>query len=218
MSHALSDLAARIDHTLLKPQASRDQIAGYCDQALAHGFAAVCVNPRHVRAVADRLTGSHVATCAVVGFPLGAHTTEIKAGEARRAVADGAREIDMVIAIGALLEGDEAYVADDIARVRQACGSASLKVILETCLLDDAAKRRGCEIARAAGAHYVKTSTGFADGGATVADIALMHATVGGAMGIKASGGVRTREAALALVEAGATRIGTSNGVALLGD
>ena len=216
MSHALPDLAARIDHTLLKPQASRDQVMEYCDEALRHGFAAVCVNPRHVKAVAERLTGSRVATCAVVGFPLGAHTTDIKAAEARRAVADGAREIDMVIAVGALLEGDEAYVADDIARVRQACGSASLKVILETGLLDDVAKRRGCEIARAAGAHYVKTSTGFADGGATVADIALMHATVGGAMGIKASGGVRTREAALALVEAGATRIGTSNGVALL--
>ncbi|WP_348762171.1 deoxyribose-phosphate aldolase [uncultured Salinisphaera sp.] len=218
MTDARTALAGRIDHTLLKPQASRAQVAAYCDEARRHGFAAVCVNPCHVTEVATHLADSPVATCSVVGFPLGANTSDIKAAEARAAVADGADEIDMVLAVGALVEGDDAYVAADIAAVRQACATATLKIIIEACLLDHAAKRAACRIAREAGADFVKTSTGFAEGGATVADIALMHAEVGGVLGIKASGGIRTREAAEALIAAGATRIGASNGIALLGD
>jgi deoxyribose-phosphate aldolase len=209
-------LAALIDHTILAPEATAEQVLRFCEEAISHGFRAVCVNPVFVRLVAEALQGHPILPCAVVGFPLGAATPEIKAAEAARAQADGAAEIDMVIAIGALKAGDLAYVEHDIACVRHACPGATLKVILETCLLTDDEKRTACRLARAAGADFVKTSTGFSRGGATLADVALMRDAVGPEMGVKASGGVRTRELAEAMIAAGATRIGTSSGVAIV--
>jgi deoxyribose-phosphate aldolase len=212
----MTSLAALIDHTILAPEATATQVLRFCDEAIRHGFRAVCVNPVFVRLVAEALEGHPVSTCAVIGFPLGASVPEIKAAEAARAQADGATEIDMVIAMGALKAGELAQVEQDIACVRHACAGATLKVILETCLLTDDEKRTACRLARAAGADFVKTSTGFSRGGATVADVALMREAVGSGMGVKASGGVRTREVAEAMIAAGATRIGTSSGVAIV--
>ncbi|AWN49038.1 deoxyribose-phosphate aldolase [Methylobacterium terrae] len=209
-------LAGLIDHTLLRADATAAEIRRLCEEALAHRFKAVCVNPVHVGPVAEILAGSDVAPCAVVGFPLGASMPQDKAAEAAGAVARGAAEIDMVIALGALKEGRTDAVRADIAAVRAACAGRVLKVIIETCLLDDAQKRLACTLAAEAGADFVKTSTGFSTGGATVADVALMRATVGDALGVKASGGVRSLEVARALVAAGATRLGTSSGVALV--
>lgn len=209
-------LAAMIDHTILKPEATGAEIARYCAEARAWGFRAVCVNPDRVAEVAAALGGGGVAACAVVGFPLGATTSAVKAAEAREAVAAGASEIDMVLPIGRLRDGAHDAVRRDIATVRAACPDALLKVILETCLLDDAEKAAACRLAVAGGADFVKTSTGFAKGGATLADVALMRRTVGDAVGVKASGGIRTAETARAMIAAGATRIGTSNGVALM--
>ncbi len=211
--HALARL---IDHTILKPDATEAQVARFCDEALDHGFRSVCVNSVHVPFVAARLRGSEVRVCAVVGFPLGAMPSAIKAAETAAAIAAGAEEIDMVIPVGALKDGRHDAVQADIAAVRAACSGAVLKVIIECCLLTDDEKRVACRLSAAAGADFVKTSTGFSTGGATVEDVALMREAVGPVLGVKASGGVRTPEAVQAMLAAGATRIGTSSGIALL--
>ena len=209
-------LAKLIDHTILKPDATEAQVLEFCAEARTHGFRSVCVNSIHVKLVAEALGGSGVRTCAVVGFPFGAMPADVKAAETGRAVANGADEIDMVIAIGALKEDRFDAVRDDIAAVRAACAGIVLKVIIETCLLTDDEKRRVCRLAKEAGADFVKTSTGYSASGATVADIALMRAEVGPDMGVKASGGVRTREVAEAMIAAGASRIGSSSGIAIV--
>lgn len=211
-------IARLIDYTLLKPDATPAQIERLCDEARQHRFATVCVHPVYVTLAAEKLAGSEVAVGSVAGFPFGATTTSVKVCEARQAIADGASEIDMVLHIGALKAGDYARVQADIAAVAAACheGHALLKVILETALLDDAQKVIACQLAQAAGADFVKTSTGFAGGGATVADVRLMRQTVGLAMGVKAAGGIRTYADALAMIEAGANRIGTSAGVQII--
>jgi deoxyribose-phosphate aldolase len=215
-----ASLARYIDHTLLKPEATPAQIAQLCAEARDHAFAAVCINPVNVAQAAQLLQGAPVAVCTVVGFPLGASLPEVKAYEAQQALNQGATEIDMVINIGALKAGQLDLVEQDIRAVVQTCKArpapALVKVILENCLLTDAEKVRACQIAQAAGADFVKTSTGFSSGGATVADIALMRRTVGPVMGVKAAGGVRTCADADAMIAAGATRIGTSSGVKLM--
>jgi deoxyribose-phosphate aldolase len=215
---ALGDLARTIDHTLLRPDASATEIDTLCDEALRHRFASVCINGTWVRRCAEILAGSGVIVCAVVGFPLGAMAPEVKVYEARRAIQDGSCEIDMVMNIGALKSDDHEFVRRDIAGVAEVCHGlgARLKVILETALLSDEEKVRACEIAKLAGADFVKTSTGFSKGGATVADVALMRSVVGPAMGIKAAGGVRDEESARELIAAGATRIGASASVAIV--
>jgi deoxyribose-phosphate aldolase len=212
------DLAQYIDHTLLKPQASRQGILDLCAEAAEAKVKSVCVNPVWVSTVHEALAGSGVLTCAVAGFPLGATTTAVKVAEAAGAVADGADEVDMVIDIAAALAGDRARLVADIGAVADAVheGGAILKVIIETCLLDDTAKELACRAAVEAGADFVKTSTGFSTGGATVEDVALMRRVVGPDVGVKASGGVRTRQDALAMIEAGATRIGASSALAIL--
>ena len=210
-------LAPLIDHTILKPDATDADIRRFCAEARQHGFASVCVNSIHVPLVAAELHGSPVRVCSVVGFPLGAMLSIAKAAETRAAIAAGAHEIDMVIAIGHLKAGDTSAVRDDIAAVRSACEGAILKVIIETCLLTDGQKREACRLAVEAGADFVKTSTGFSTTGATVADVALMREAAGPDIGVKASGGVRTQETAHAMIAAGATRIGTSAGVLLVG-
>ncbi|HUX20992.1 MAG TPA: deoxyribose-phosphate aldolase [Spirochaetia bacterium] len=211
------DLAKYIDHTLLKPEATREQIDELCDQAAEHGFYSVCVNSSWVEHCARRLQGTAVRTCAVVGFPLGAMDGRSKGFEARNAVSSGAKEIDMVINVGALKAGDLKTVEEDIRTVRRACRPGiTLKVILETSLLTDEEKILGCQIAKRAGANFVKTSTGFSKGGATVSDVALMRKVVGPDLGVKASGGVRSYEDAMKMIAAGATRLGTSSGVAIV--
>jgi deoxyribose-phosphate aldolase len=210
-------VAALIDHTLLKPDATAAEVDLLCDEARAHRFASVCVNPVWVDRCAARLLGSGVKTCTVVGFPLGASAASIKAREAADAVARGAEEIDMVLAIGLLKSGSVDLARADIAGVVSASKPKALvKVILETCLLSDEEKRTACRIAVEAGADYVKTSTGFSKGGATVADVALMRAVVGPSIGVKASGGVKDRAGLDAMVAAGATRIGASAGVKIV--
>ena len=210
-------LAACIDHTLLAAAATRDQIATLCSEAAQYRFASVCVNPRHVPACRQHLQETGVQVCTVVGFPLGAADTEIKALEARRCVQLGATEVDMVLPIGALREGDHAAVYRDVAAVRrETLGLAMLKVIIECALLDDAQKRLACRISADAGADFVKTSTGFAASGATIEDVRLMRETVGEHLGVKAAGGIRDRAAAEAMLAAGANRIGTSGGVAIV--
>ena len=213
--------ASQIDHTLLKADATRDQIRRICAEAREYRFASVCVNSCHAALVTKELQGSGVKTCCVVGFPLGAMQTTAKALEAKDAVRDGASEIDMVINVGALKEGDTAYVTDDIAAVVDAVkkasgGSGIVKVIIETCLLTDDEKVTACKCAEKAGAAFVKTSTGFSTGGATAEDVALMKKTVGDRLKVKASGGIRTHADALKMIEAGADRIGASSGIALL--
>jgi len=210
-------LAAAIDHTLLKPEATAAQVVRLCDEAKAFGFAAVCVNPCHIALVAQTLREApQVRACSVVGFPLGASHSRIKAAEAQQAVADGAREIDMVLAVGALKDGRHDLVEADIRAVVAAAGEAWVKVIIETCLLTDEEKLAACKLAQRAGARFVKTSTGFGAAGATAADVRLMRAAVGDAMGVKASGGIRTLAQALEMLAAGATRLGTSSGVAIV--
>jgi deoxyribose-phosphate aldolase len=213
------DLAKFIDHTLLKPDADADEIDVLCDEALEYGFASVCINPTWVKRSAERLRGSPVKVCTVIGFPLGANTPEMKAMEARRALRDGAREVDMVINVGALKSGMHALVRSDIEKVVDAAHEAGAicKVILETALLTDEEKVIASALAKQAKADFVKTSTGFAGGGATVYDVALMRETVGPDMGVKASGGVRTLEDAEDMIAAGATRIGASAGVQIVG-
>lgn len=209
-------LASVIDHTLLKPEATPEDIARLCDEAVRYQFKAVCVNALYLPDVVRRLAGSPVAACAVIGFPLGAVPTEIKVAETRWVVAQGAQEVDMVIPVGLLKAGQTDAVRADIAAVKAACGDVLLKVIIEACLLTDAEKVIACRLSAEAGADYVKTSTGFSSGGATEADVALMRQTVGDALGVKASGGIRTRETALRMVAAGASRIGASAGVSFL--
>ncbi len=214
---ASDGLASLIDHTLLKPDATRADIEKICAEAAQFGFASVCVNPVWVPLCRDLLKGSCAKVCTVIGFPSGAHAPDVKAYEARRAVEQGAEEVDMVINIGALKSKDFALVEQDIRGVVQAAQPGALvKVILETSLLTREEKIMGCSLAKAAGADFVKTSTGFAGGGATVEDIHLMRETVGPEMGVKASGGVRTKEEAEAMVAAGATRIGASAGVKIV--
>jgi deoxyribose-phosphate aldolase len=213
------DLARYIDHTVLKPNATEEQIRTLCAEALEFNFRSVCVNPTWVSLAADLLRGSEVLTCTVVGFPLGANESAIKAMEARRAIRNGAREIDMVINIGALKGGNDALVLRDIRAVVEDCvdGNAVCKVILETALLTDEEKRRASELAKAARADFVKTSTGFSTGGATVSDVALMAEVVRGAgMEVKASGGISSYSDARAMIEAGATRLGASASIGIV--
>ncbi len=213
---ASDGLASLIDHTLLKPDATKEMIEQLCREAAQFCFASVCVNPNWVPLCRELLRGSGVKVCTVIGFPSGAHAPDVKAYEARRAVEQGAEEVDMVINIGAMKSKDYALVEQDIRGVVQAAGGAVVKVILETSLLTREEKIMGCTLAKAAGADFVKTSTGFAGGGATVEDVKLMRETVGPEMGVKASGGVRTKEEAEAMVKAGATRLGASAGVKIV--
>ncbi len=212
------DLAKYIDHTLLKPEAKAEDIDVLCDEAREYKFASVCINPTWVKRAADKLRGSGVVTCTVIGFPLGATTTAIKAMEARRALREGAREVDMVLNVGALKSGDYDQVREDIAQVAEAAHEVGglCKVILETALLTDEEKVIASSLAKEAKADFVKTSTGFGSGGATVYDVALMRETVGPDMGVKASGGVRTLEDVEDMIAAGATRIGASAGVQIV--
>ena len=212
------ELARYFDHTLLKPFATQGDIQDLCREALDYQFYSVCVNPCHVALVSRTLTGSGVKTCSVVGFPLGCSTSQVKALEAGRAVEDGADEIDMVLAVGALKQGLHDQVENDIRAVVAAAGQALVKVIIEACYLSDSEKRAACSIAERAGADFVKTSTGFGSGGALVEDIRLMKSVVGDRLQIKASGGISTLEQALALIEAGADRLGASAGVTIIGE
>lgn len=205
-----------IDHTLLKQNATREQIITLCSEARAYDFASVCVNPTWVETCAKQLSGSTVKVCTVIGFPLGATTSEVKAFETRNAIENGAQEIDMVINIGALKDKHMSLVTEDIRAVKKAAGSAIVKVIIETCLLSDEEKILACKAAVDAGADFVKTSTGFSIAGATVEDVRLMKSVVGNSALVKAAGGVRTYEDLVAMIEAGADRIGTSAGVMLL--
>jgi deoxyribose-phosphate aldolase len=211
-------IAKTIDHTLLKPDATQDQVAQLCYEAQKHGFAAVCVNPAYVKLCSQLLQGTPVHVCTVVGFPLGATPPEVKTYEAQQAIDDGATEVDMVINIGALKSQDYALLERDIASVARTChaGGAILKVIIEAALLTDEEKVIACQLAKAAGADYVKTSTGFGPGGATVHDVGLMRRAVGPEMGVKAAGGIGSYEDAKAMVAAGATRIGASAGVKIV--
>jgi deoxyribose-phosphate aldolase len=212
------DIAKVIDHTLLRPEATYADIDKLCDEARKFGFASVCVNPMHVKRCAQRLSGASAVVCTVIGFPLGATPSEVKALEARRAIRDGAREIDMVIPVGALKSGDHRYVYDDIRVVAEAArdGRALLKVILETALLTDEEKVAACVVAKRARADFVKTSTGFSKGGATAHDVALMAQAVDHKLGVKASGGVGSAADAQKMIQAGATRIGASVGVKIV--
>ncbi|RSI42493.1 deoxyribose-phosphate aldolase [Streptococcus cristatus] len=205
-----------IDHTLLKPDASQEQIETLIEEAKKYDFASVCVNPTWVSFAAQALKATDVKVCTVIGFPLGANTPELKAFETNDAIQNGANEVDTVINIGALKSRNFDLVERDIRAVVEAAKGTLVKVIIETCLLTDDEKVRACQLAQKAGADFVKTSTGFSTGGATVEDIALMRKTVGPDMGVKASGGARSYEDALAFIKAGATRIGASSGVAIM--
>jgi len=213
-----ASVAALIDHTILRPDASADEVRTVCAEARHYGFASVCVNPARVALVESELRGSQVKTCSVVGFPLGATFTAVKAQEATLAIRAGAREIDMVINVGALKDRDYVTVKSDIEGVSEAChaGGALLKVIIEACLLSNSEKAIACAISKLAGADFVKTSTGFSKGGATAADVALMRRVVGPELGVKAAGGIRTLEDLRAMVEAGASRVGASAGVTIV--
>ena len=228
------NIAERIDHTVLKADATKETVIRYCKEAKEYGFASVCVNTCHTALVASELKGSNVKTCCVVGFPLGAMLTSAKAFEAAEAVKAGAQEVDMVINVGAVKDKDWDFVREDIRAVVEASKPAIVKVIIETCLLTDEEKVKTCQLSEEAGllteeekiklcelvtesgAEYIKTSTGFSTGGATVEDIRLMKETVGDRLEVKASGGIRTREFTEELIEAGADRIGAGNGVILL--
>lgn len=205
-----------IDHTLLAPDATESQIKKICDEAKEHHFASVCVNPGWVSFCAKELKGTDSKVCTVIGFPLGATSTKSKEEELKQAIIDGAEELDMVINIGKLKDHQDEYVENEIHALKQLCGNLVLKVIIETCLLTDEEKVRVCLLAKKAGADFVKTSTGFSKGGATKEDVTLMRKTVGPEMGVKASGGVRTKEDMEAMIKAGATRIGTSHGCELI--
>ena len=205
-----------IDHTLLKQDATPEQIVKLCEEAKQFDFMSVCVNPAYVPLAAKCLEGSDVKVCTVIGFPLGMNLTKTKVEEAQLAIKEGADEIDMVINVGMLKAGHDDYVEEEIRELKAVAGQRVLKVIIETCLLTDEEKVRACKASKNAGADFVKTSTGFSTGGATAHDVALMRQTVGQEMGVKASGGVRTHEDLIAMVEAGANRIGTSNGTKIL--
>ena len=211
------DFARMIDHTVLKPEATKADVDKLCREAVECGFHSVCVNSSFVYYCAQRLKESDVKVCTVVGFPLGAMSTEGKVGETLAAVRDGADEVDMVAHIGMIKSGDWEYVKEDITSVVDAAGDRiCVKVIIETCLLTDEEKGQVCRICKEAGADFVKTSTGFSTGGATVEDIGLMRQTVGPVMGVKASGGIRSAKTAKAMVQAGADRLGTSSGIAIV--
>ncbi|MHA1733524.1 MAG: deoxyribose-phosphate aldolase [Promethearchaeota archaeon] len=212
------EFAEVFDHTNLKPESTAADIGKLCDEAIEHHFGAVCVNPSFVKLAAERLDGTGVKVCTVIGFPLGACPPEVKAFATRKAVEDGAVELDMVLNIGALRGGDEGLVERDIGAVVEAAAGNTTKVILETCFLTDEQVVRACEIAKKAGADFVKTSTGFGPAGATEEHIRLMRETVGPDMGVKASGGIRDLEKALKMLEAGATRIGASASVKIIGE
>lgn len=213
---SIDDLAGFIDHTRLKPESKQSKIKELCEEALAYEFAAVCINPIHVEYAAKLLQSSSVDVCCVIGFPLGANLPEVKAFEAREAVRQGATEVDMVINVGALRDQNYDLVRSDIEGVVSAAGKAVVKVILETGLLVDDEKRQACILSKEAGAHFVKTSTGFGPMGATPYDVRLMRETIGNKMGVKAAGGIRTFKDALRLIDAGANRLGTSSGVAIV--
>ncbi|MEY2192522.1 deoxyribose-phosphate aldolase [Neobacillus sp. BF23-41] len=214
---ATTNIAAMIDHTLLKPEATRQQIESLCQEAKEYKFASVCVNPTWVVTAKELLQGSGVMVCTVIGFPLGAATSETKAFETKNAIENGAEEVDMVINIGALKDHNDELVEKDIRAVVEAAkGKAHTKVIIETSLLTKEEKIRACELSVKAGADFVKTSTGFSTGGATAEDIALMRKTVGPDLGVKASGGVRNTEDVQKMIEAGATRIGASSSIAIV--
>lgn len=211
------NIAKMIDHTALKPDTTKEQILKLIEEAKQHKFASVCVNPIWIKTASEKLKGTGVDVCTVIGFPLGANTTAVKAFETEDAIKNGATEVDMVINVGELKDKNDTYVEQDIrAVVEVAKGKALVKVIIETCLLTDEEKARACELCKKAGADFVKTSTGFSTGGATAADIALMRKTVGAEMGVKASGGIRSREDAIKMVEAGASRVGASASVAII--
>lgn len=212
----MTKLAKMIDHTLLKPDATMEEIIQLCKEAKEYDFKSVCVQPYWIKTAKEALTGSDVLVCTVIGFPQGMNVAAVKAFETKQAIADGADEVDMVINIGATKTGDFDTVHEDIKAVVDAANGVTSKVIIETALLNDDEKVKVCQLAKDAGADFVKTSTGFAGGGATVTDVALMRQTVGPDMGVKASGGVRTYEDAMAFIEAGATRLGASNGVAIV--
>lgn len=210
--------AKLFDHTILKPEATEAQVAGICEEALEHGFASVCVNQYYTKFVSEKLKGSDVKVCTVVGFPLGMSDTRVKVFETKAAIEDGAQEIDMVINVGALKDGNYDYVFDEIRTLKEACGKdIVLKVIIEACLLTEGEKVKACELSKEAGADFVKTSTGFSSGGAKAEDVALMRKTVGDALGVKASGGIHTAGEAQEMLDAGASRLGTSATLAITG-
>lgn len=210
------ELERYLDHTILKPDAAKEQVERVCREALEYHFASVCVNQYRTKMAAELLKGSDVKVCTVIGFPLGAVTTDVKVAETKAAIADGALEIDMVMNIGALKDKDYLYVLNDIKSVKEVCGSLILKVIIETCLLDDAEKKKACEIAVEAGADFVKTSTGFSTGGAKPEDVAVMKSTVGKNAMVKASGGIHNYNQAMEMIDSGADRIGTSAAVEII--
>ncbi len=210
------NIAKYIDHSILKPIAQRKDIEKLCNEAKEYSFASVCVNPCWVAYASELLKGSSVKVCTVIGFPLGANDSVVKAFEAKHAIEQGASEVDMVINIGALKAGEYDLVKKDIQAVREASAGKILKVIIETSYLTDEEKQRVCKICAEVGADFVKTSTGFSDGGATTQDVALMAASAGSKVKVKASGGIRTREDALKMIEAGASRLGTSSGIKIV--
>lgn len=218
MEWSKASLARTIDHTVLKAIATEQQIKELCAEAKTYNFASVCVNPCWVPLCAKELASTKVMVCTVIGFPLGANATEIKAAEAKLAVEQGAHEVDMVINIGAAKSGDWKTVEHDIREVVRAAGKVTVKVIIETCYLTDEEKVKACEAAKRAGAHFVKTSTGFGTGGATAEDVRLMKKTVGDALKVKASGGIRTYHDAIKMLEAGADRIGASSSVSIISE
>lgn len=211
-----SSLASYIDHTLLKQTATRNQIKTLCDEATLYHFKSVCIQPHYVQTAARNLQGSNVLVCTVIGFPLGQNTTAVKVGETRKAIRQGAQEIDMVLNLSWLLDHQDKKIVKEIRAIKASCGDRVLKVILETSLLTPQQIVKACQLSQEAGADFVKTSTGFANGGATVEAVALMKQTVGNALEVKASGGVRDITTMKAMIEAGATRIGTSSGVAIM--
>ncbi len=217
MKISREQLAGMIDHSLLKPQSTREELKKLCTEAVAYGFKAVCVNPVHVADAAAFLKGEKPLVCSVVGFPFGTHTPEAKAAETAEAVRLGAREVDMVLRVGSLKEGRDDEVAEDITAVVRAAAGCPVKVIIETCYLSKEEKIRACLLAVKAGAAFVKTSTGYGSAGATVADIRLMRKTVGEGIGVKAAGGIRSLADAMAMIEAGTNRIGASASVAIIG-
>ena len=210
------DIAKTIDHTILGAEVTKEAVQEKCAEAKEYNFASVCANPDQVDLMTEKLSGSEVKVCTVIGFPLGVNLTETKVAEAKAAVREGADELDMVMKIGALKEGDYKTVKEDIEAVVEAAQNKLVKVIIETCYLNDEQKIKACELAKKAGADFVKTSTGFGSGGATIKDIELMRKTVGNEMGVKASGGIHSLEEAQAMIEAGATRIGASSGVQII--
>ncbi|PUU94985.1 MAG: deoxyribose-phosphate aldolase [Halanaerobium sp.] len=210
------EVAGMIDHTILGAEVTKEAVKEKCREAKEYNFASVCANPDQVALMAEELADSPVKVCTVIGFPLGVNATATKIAEAELAAAEGADELDMVMKVGALKEGDYELVKNDIKAVVEAAGDKLVKVIIETCYLTDQQKVKACELAKEAGADFVKTSTGFGSGGATVEDIALMRKTVGEKMGVKASGGIHSLAEAEAMIEAGATRIGASSGVQII--